>query len=57
MRYLRRIYNVNRNGNYPAVSFPQELADLLTQYVYMEEVLRRNSDNTYDYNPKMMNGC
>ena len=38
VRYLRRIYNLNSAGNYPGLSFPQELADRLTNYVFLEEV-------------------
>lgn len=36
MRYIRRIYNVNKAGNYPALSFPQELAGMLSEFVILE---------------------
>jgi hypothetical protein len=36
MRFIRKIYNMNRKGHYPGVSFPQELANLLTEYVVIE---------------------
>jgi hypothetical protein len=36
MRYIRKIYNMNKTGIYPAVSFPQELAAMLSEFVIME---------------------
>jgi len=36
MRYVRRIYNMNKAGNYPAVSFPPELAGMLSEFVILE---------------------
>jgi hypothetical protein len=34
-RFLRRVYN---RGSYPQVLIPQQLADLMTDFVYLEEV-------------------
>jgi hypothetical protein len=36
MRYIRKIYNMNKSGNYPAVSFPREMAAMLSDFVIME---------------------
>jgi|APHig6443717497_1056834.scaffolds.fasta_scaffold1579980_1 hypothetical protein len=33
-RFLRKVYN---RGDYPQILIPQELADLMTDYVYLEE--------------------
>ena len=36
MQYIRKIYNMNKSGNYPAVSFPREMAAMLSDFVIME---------------------
>ena len=39
MRFIRKIYNMNKeHGVYPGISFPPELADQLTPFVFVEEV-------------------
>ena len=35
MRYLRKVYN---KGSYPQVLIPPQLADLMTEFVFREEV-------------------
>jgi hypothetical protein len=39
MRFVRKVYSMNpKGGHFPAVSFPQELVAMLSQYVIMEDV-------------------
>ena len=39
MRFVRKVYSMNpRGGHFPAVSFPQELAAMLSEFVIMETV-------------------
>jgi hypothetical protein len=39
MKFVRKVYSMNpKGGHYPALSFPQELAAMLSDYVIMETV-------------------
>ena len=39
MQFVRKVYSMNpKAGNYPAISFPRELAGMLSEFVIMEAV-------------------
>jgi hypothetical protein len=39
MRFIRRVYNMNpKAGRYPAITFPPELAGMLTDFVFLETI-------------------
>ena len=37
MQFVRKVYSMNpKAGNYPAISFPRELAGMLSEFVILE---------------------
>lgn len=37
MKFVRKVYSMNpKAGNYPAISFPRELAGMLSEFVILE---------------------
>ena len=47
MQFVRKVYSMNpKAGRYPAISFPPELARLLTDFVVLENIARGYSHQT-----------
>ena len=38
MQFIRRVYSMNRAGHYPGITFPQELAKMISEFVILEQV-------------------
>lgn len=38
MKFVRKVYSLNKAGHYPGVSFPPALAKLITDFVILEVV-------------------
>jgi hypothetical protein len=39
MKFIRKVYNMNpKAGRYPAITFPPELSEMLTNFVVLETI-------------------